>query len=141
MKKLSIALALAALSGVAFANEIKVTEVVGTGTVASGSQATGLSVNMVLTEKSTVTAAKGGKITIKFPNGCTAVVTDAAPFVVSEQSCKALLALGSKQAPATSGPVISTPLMVAGGIGGAFVIHEATKSDNKPTAQQPISPR
>jgi len=139
MKNLLIGIAVASASGLVFAKDIQVTGVVGTGTVASGSQAVGVSLNMNLVENATVTAAKGSKITIKFPNGCTANVTDAAPFVVNEANCKALLAKSSSPSPA---PVVSTTTVAAvgGGTLGLLAIRDLTRSSS-PTPQQPISPR
>lgn len=137
MKNLLIGIAAASACGLAFAKDIQVTGVLGTGTVASGSQAVGVSLNMNLVENATVTAAKGSKITIKFPNGCTANVTDAAPFVVSEANCKALLAKSTWPAPVMN---TTTVAAVGGGTLGLLAIRDLTRSSN-PTPQQPISPR
>ena len=130
MKKIAIAMGIAALTGSAFAQGIVVERVQGAATVSSGDQATTLSTNMALTENATVTTTQGSSVTIKFPSGCTAVVAGGASFVVSEANCKALLAqAGGGTGGAGAGASHDTALLLAGGAAGVFAIHEATKGD------------
>lgn len=140
MKKYALALTLTALTGAAHAQGIQIINVTGSGTVASGSQASGVSANMALAPNSTVTAAQGGSITIQFPSGCVATVTAAAPFIANEANCQTLATASNTQAPAAGGGNLG--VLAAAGVGAGLAIHHSDKNNSgKPVAQNPISPR
>lgn len=140
MKKIAVAMGIAALSGAALAQGITVTSVQGAATVTSGSQGGTIVPNMALTEGASVMVAPGGSVTISFPNGCTATIAGGgAAFVVSEANCRALATqtAGGGAGAGTDGNLGTIGLV--GGIAiGSYAIYEATKSDsNPPPAAQP----
>ena len=130
MKIAIFAVALTAFSGAALANGIEVTDVIGSGSVTSGTQSAAAAAKMQLTENATVTATKGSLVTIKFPSGCVAKVTAAEPFVASEANCRALVAKGwaTPAVPRTfsfNGPTVAA---LGGGLLGLAILADNSKS-------------
>lgn len=140
MKKIAVAMGIAALSGAALAQGITVTSVKGAATVTSGSQGGTIVPNMALTEGASVMVAPGGSVTISFPNCTTTIEGGSAAFVVTEANCRALnTQTANANAAGGAGAGSQATIGLVGALAiGSYAFHEANKSDgNPPPAAQP----
>ena len=143
MKKLAFALALTAAATTAMAQSgATLGTVEGLVTVTTGDRLVNAAPNMVIPENARVLTTANGKVMIKFPSGCVAMLGNGQALTATEANCRAFVAAnGGPAAPGAGGGSFfaSNWVWIGGaGVGAlAYNVDRNRKNNNGATVVTP----